>query len=314
MENLTVVQLKEMLRQAGLKISGRKAELIDRLLKAQTQPNISEANIQKETIPKKEIYDIGKLDKEALFNLLLMVEPDEIKIVCHSKNPRVRIICSSPLFQEAYKKKYPRKLMIGKITHSYKDFMDGGLYVFIDEKGNQIKINTKIRSTQGGDIHRVRRITYQPFKQMYPSTFKLTGRGEETIELTEEELRYANPITIDLYKTKEGYEMTIGRDLLYSVFTHKNEEDFLKRYPLEVKEFLEYLERERWWNDDIINPEQNFASKKAILEFTREVYHSLKGITMVYKLYDGMPEEEEEIRKVIGIDNILFYFLFDRKL
>ena len=39
--------------------------------------------------------DIKLLPKEALFQLLLQVEPREIKIVCYSKNPRVREICSS---------------------------------------------------------------------------------------------------------------------------------------------------------------------------------------------------------------------------
>ena len=97
--------------------------------------------------------DITKLPKEVLFDLLLMVEPHEIGTVCRSKNSRVRAICSSKLFQQAYKKKYPRKLMTGKISVSVKMTY----YTFKDEKGNQIIIGDNI-------------IQYIPKKQIYPST------------------------------------------------------------------------------------------------------------------------------------------------
>ena len=53
--------------------------------------------------------DMQNLPKEALFNLLLQIEPKEIKIVCLSRNSKVREICNSEYFQEAYNNKYPKK-------------------------------------------------------------------------------------------------------------------------------------------------------------------------------------------------------------
>ncbi len=70
------------------------------------------------------MMDITAFPKEVLFNLLLMIEPHEIKTVCQSKNSRVRAICSSDLFQKAYKIKHFKKLMQGKISVS-SDFYDG---------------------------------------------------------------------------------------------------------------------------------------------------------------------------------------------
>ena len=50
--------------------------------------------------------DIQSLPKEALFSLLLQIEPEEIKTVCFSKNKKVQEICNSTYFRETYKEKY----------------------------------------------------------------------------------------------------------------------------------------------------------------------------------------------------------------
>ena len=38
---------------------------------------------------------ISKLDKPALFSLMLELDPREIRIVCYSKNKKVRDICNN---------------------------------------------------------------------------------------------------------------------------------------------------------------------------------------------------------------------------
>ena len=53
--------------------------------------------------------DLNNLPKEALFSLFLQIEPEEIKTICLSKNPKIRQVCNSSYFQEVYDKKYPKK-------------------------------------------------------------------------------------------------------------------------------------------------------------------------------------------------------------
>ena len=50
--------------------------------------------------------DIHHLPKEALFSLFLQIEPEEFKIVALSGNKKVREICNSEYFTEAYNEKY----------------------------------------------------------------------------------------------------------------------------------------------------------------------------------------------------------------
>jgi len=56
---------------------------------------------------------ISKLDKPALFSLMLELDPREIRIVCYSKNKKVRDVCNSKAFQKAYWDKHRKKLMVG---------------------------------------------------------------------------------------------------------------------------------------------------------------------------------------------------------
>ena len=69
-----------------------------------------------------ETFDIHHLPKEALFTLLLQVEPTEIKTVCFSKNKKVREICNSEYFREAYKQKYRKVDFIYRKDLTEKDF------------------------------------------------------------------------------------------------------------------------------------------------------------------------------------------------
>lgn len=188
--------------------------------------------------------DISKLPKPALFNLILQVKPEEIKYVCKSNNPRVREICRSKLFQEAYKKKHPKKLM-GKIVDVYKD---GIKIIYEDAMGNTIE------NYNNGEM-----FIYTPFKQIYPSTYRKN--------FTETELRMNNPITLFKYNDENLY---VGRDQMHEIFTTEDEEKFLESYNKEVKEFLEYIERESWWNPDIQFGD-NQLSEKIKKEFMTEV-------------------------------------------
>ena len=66
--------------------------------------------------------DIHDLPKEALFSLLLQVDPKEIKIVCLSKIRKVREICNSEYFRETYKQKYRKVVFRGRKDLTEKDF------------------------------------------------------------------------------------------------------------------------------------------------------------------------------------------------
>ena len=53
-------------------------------------------------------FDIGKLPKEAIFSLLMQVDPEEIGIVCaQTGNSKVKQVCESQYFQDAYFSKHP---------------------------------------------------------------------------------------------------------------------------------------------------------------------------------------------------------------
>ena len=66
--------------------------------------------------------DIHNLPKEALFSLLLQVEPEEIKTVCFSRNKKVREICNSEYFRETYNQKYRQVDFSDRKKLTEKDF------------------------------------------------------------------------------------------------------------------------------------------------------------------------------------------------
>ena len=212
--------------------------------------------------------NINSFPKEVLFNLLLMVEPYEIGTVCQSKNTRVRTICSSQLFQEAYKKKYPRKLMTGNISVSkHRDN-----YTFTDGKGNQIFIG-KFRTE------------YIPARQIYPSTYRKSSSELANFILDEQTLKRENPISINIEKedignANSGYEIYIGRETLYGTRTPEDERRMLASYDQEVREFLTHLERPQWYNDKIkyfANPQ---VDERLMKEFNDEIIDVLKDVNI----------------------------------
>ena len=208
----------------------------------------------------KEIFDIKLLPKEALFELLLQVEPNEIKIVCQSKNSKVREICSSKLFQEAYKNKYPKNLLQGKIETE----KIGNEITLTDEKGNSIEFGLN------RDHNKIISMLYTPFKQIYPSTFVKAAFGN----LDENSLRKYNPIFIYI-KFEKKSEMEIGRENLYGIHSVKDEEDFLNNYNQEIKEFLENIKRENWWNETL-GFRTGKIDKKTMIEFNDQTMKYLK--------------------------------------
>ena len=198
---------------------------------------------------------IKYLPKEALFNLLLQLEPREMKIVCGSLNRKVREICQSDLFKKAYSYKY--YLLKGKIEIDEDKFNGLKRLILKDEIGNKLDILYK------NDGKTISAITYEPFKQLYASTYKKN--------LTEDEIRLFNPIKIDYDEYDDGeYNLHIGREDLKGIFTVKGSEIFLNNYNKEVKEFLQYIDRESWWNPDI-QFHDNEVSESIREEFLKEV-------------------------------------------
>ncbi len=200
--------------------------------------------------------DITGLPKEVLFDLLLKVEPHEIDIVCRSKNSRVRAICSSKLFQEAYKLKYPRKLMTGEISVS-KQFHE--IYIFTDEKGNKITIE------RGSGV-----IQYIPAKQIYPSTYKLSDFI----------FNQENPIMIHIERDTVSfkYEMKIGREHLYRTANLENENRIIDAFNQEVREFLTYIERTNWYDEKTNYLDIWQTDNKLIKEFYDDIVDALKDV------------------------------------
>ena len=208
--------------------------------------------------------DITALPKEVLFNLLLIVEPHEIDIVCRSKNSRVRAICSSRMFQQAYKLKYPRKLMIGKISVN----KSGDFYIFTDEKENEI-----VMEHENGKIDS---IEYTPFRQIYPSTYVKSISELSDFFIDEDSLRMNNPLLVSMRRYKNNYSLRIGREGLYGVRMNADEKIFLDSYNSEVKEFLDYVERPNWYSPDI--KYGSLASEKSMKEFNNEIIDILKEV------------------------------------
>jgi len=190
---------------------------------------------------------IKYLPKEALFNLLLQLEPREMKIVCGSLNRKVREICKGDLFKKAYHDKYD--LLKGKINKEYGE----NEIILTDALGNKIQI---FYDETDADIQT---IEFTPFKQIYPSTFRKN--------YNEYELRKSNPLTMVMSADNKLY---IGRDFMSEVFTIEDENRFLNNYNKEVKEFLQYINREYWWKPDI-NFSDNIICERHREEFLKEV-------------------------------------------
>ena len=68
------------------------------------------------------------------------------------------------------------------------------------------------------------------------------------------------------------------------VITNEDEELFLNSYNKEVKEFLEYIEREKWWNPNI-NFDDNQVNNEIKYEFLNEV------TDLIDLYYDGVALE-----------------------
>jgi hypothetical protein len=182
--------------------------------------------------PKK--LDVNKFPKEVLFNLLLQVEPNEIKIVCYSKNPNVRKICNSEIFKKAYKEKYPRKLMNGPFDVATNP-MDKYSFEIMKIENVKAPIILNIMAKKLGEIN------YISFND------------------------YSKNYSIILYR-KDGKNNMVLKP--YFKYTPKN-------YNQEIKEYLQNIEREKWWSFDIKNEESVF-SEEATMEFYNEVLDLMK--------------------------------------
>ena len=227
-----------------------------------TRSKSKKEKLEKEKLENK--LDITNLPKEALFNLLLQVEPNEIKIVCLSKNPRVREICNSALFKKAYKEKYPKKLMGDR---KFANFGRGFIEI-IDEK----KLNI-IRISYNEDTEELDYIEFIPSRQIYPSTVMPKNVIFSDLQLT----RY-NPMFMIIDEGEDGkFRMTIGRYNIYGLSAVKDAERFTENYNQEVKEFLQSIEREKWWNPNI-QFRENYATDKAMKEFYNEVMDILRDM------------------------------------
>ena len=209
--------------------------------------------------------DITKFPKEVLFDLLLMVQPHEIDIVCRSKNSRVRAICSSKLFQQAYKLKYPRKLMTGKISYQ----MTPRLHIFTDENGNRIHILYRDEEIEW--------LVYIPSMQVYDSTY-INGSSFFQDPINEKILSIENPLEIYIKKQQGGeYEMSIGRSRMYGVHVASDEKTFLESYNSEVREFLEHIGRSKWYSEKL-KYKYTRTDNQLMKEFNDEIVDVLKDV------------------------------------
>lgn len=100
--------------------------------------------------------DLDLLPKEVLIEILLLLDPEQLRVVCNTKSLKIREICSSNILKESVKKRYPKQIMIGKITY-YQDYEKDTLN-FKDTVGNRIIIKR--------DGSEIIRITYIPVKQI----------------------------------------------------------------------------------------------------------------------------------------------------
>ena len=229
--------------------------------------------------------DLTLFPKEVLFVILLYICPSQMQDIRLSKNNKIQSVISSGLFREAYKKRYPKKFLSGKIKHE-RDSDRDSVHIFTDDKGNRVILE----ETKG--VFTL--MEYKPFRQNFPSTY-LKEDQDYDFELNE-----LNPLQIYISSddgTKpEGHA---GR-LDFGNVNEDFEEEFLSLYNSEVKEFFNYIEKDHWWNKNISwgNSE---LSEKIMTDFYIEIYRCLKDVNM-----------EKMISEIIGNTflcgkNISFY-------
>ena len=147
-----------------------------------------------------ETFDIQNLPKEALFSLLLQIEPVEIKTVCFSRNKKVREICNSEYFRETYKQKYRKVNFRDRKDLTEKDFQSLKDSYYVDLGGTNVT-DDMLKYLKG--IHTIdlfeTKVTDEGLKYL---------TGVHTIflgwtKVTDEGLKYlAGVHTIFLYGTK----------------------------------------------------------------------------------------------------------------
>ena len=135
----------------------------------------SKAKAEKIRLDEEKSSYISKLPKEVIFTLLLQLELDELRVVCFSKNPKIREICTSEIFQKAYIEKFPKKLIHDPVTIAinptnpyYFEIMQNKPLVILEVFAKPNKINT---------------MTYRPYDKNFMIVFyERDGRNYIRIE------------------------------------------------------------------------------------------------------------------------------------
>jgi len=147
--------------------------------------------------------EISKLPKPALFNLLLQIEPIEIRIVCNSKNPKVREICQLPRFMEEYKNKHKDEGFLFRFDKPI--FLDSHMIKFLLNADFE-KYNSKIHEAIDPLIKNgiFNRIGLTLIYSIYSIIKKLKFiEGNKKFYRTDEFINeYLEPYLIDLEKEK----------------------------------------------------------------------------------------------------------------
>ena len=205
-----------------------------------------------EVPPKKKFgkIDVPSLPKEVIFQLLLQLEPHEIKEVCFSKNYKVRKVCNSGIFQEAYKNKH-YGLLKGKIYSKY-DLKTGDIFLK-DEEGNTLEIKFDPNDKKMTDIK------YTPFKQKYYHTIYRNF-----------DLRSFGPLLIS-----SSLSDAFGLSLFLDRENYVDDEYFNYQVHNEQREFLEYINREKWAKKEKTGYFMTSEGKKDFMEEVVEIFKKI---------------------------------------
>ena len=248
--------------------------------------NINNNSSNQEIKDKDFQIDLTLFPKEVLFVVLLNISPSQMRHICFSENNKIKSVITSGLFREAYKRRYPKKFLSGKIKHERDPDRDS-VHIFTDDKENIVILE----ETEG--VFTL--MEYKPLRQNFPSTYLKEGTEDYDLELND-----LNPLQIYISNDDNAKPKGHAGRLDFGNVNEDFEEEFLSLYNSEVKEFFNHIEKDHWWNKNISwgNSE---LSENIMEEFYIEIHRCLKDVNM-----------EKMISEIIGNTflcgkNIYFY-------
>ena len=213
----------------------------------------------------KKQFDLDKLSKVELYEVMLNVPRDTINALCRA-NKKYADICRIERFRQEYNARHKNMLIVGKLKLK-KPGREGDLIKkirFIDEAENEIQIEIMYLTRIGS--YGISKIIYIPKNQIYPKSLPKNLVIDDKV--VSELLR--NKVFIGCDQGKFG----IGRSKEQKIKIDKE---------IEAQEVLKYIGKEKWFRKikdagSLIDEDRNLLNKDYVIDFIKIIEKAVENI------------------------------------